>query len=155
MARVIQGAGGGLITPQVSGFIQNMFKGPERGRAFGLFGASIGISTAIGPLLGGLLVQLGGPDVRLAARLLREPADRAAHFSCWRGGGSRLRAEGQQGRRSTLSGVLLFAVAMLLILLPGRRGLARASRCRDRPWWLRRGRGGRARWLFVAWEVYW
>src|SRR6195952_1788862 len=62
VARVIQGAGGGLITPQVSGFIQNMFKGKERGRAFGLFGASIGISTAIGPLLGGLLVQLGGAD---------------------------------------------------------------------------------------------
>ena len=62
VARVVQGVGGGLITPQVSGFIQNLFKGPERARAFGLFGASIGVSTAIGPLLGGLLVQLGGTD---------------------------------------------------------------------------------------------
>src|SRR3954452_16214998 len=46
-ARILQGAGGGLITPQVSGFIQNLFRGEERGRAFGLFGASVGISTAI------------------------------------------------------------------------------------------------------------
>ena len=62
VARVVQGIGGGLITPQVSGFIQNMFRGPERARAFGLFGAMVGISTAIGPLLGGLLVQLGGAE---------------------------------------------------------------------------------------------
>lgn len=48
--------------PQISGFIQNLFKGAERGRASGLFGAGIGVSTAIGPLLGGVLVQIGGVD---------------------------------------------------------------------------------------------
>ena len=62
VARVVQGIGGGMIAPQVSGFIQNLFRGAERGRAFGMFGATVGISTAIGPLLGGLLVNLGGPD---------------------------------------------------------------------------------------------
>ncbi len=51
-----------MIAPQVSGFIQNLFRGAERARAFGMFGATVGISTAIGPLLGGLLVNLGGPD---------------------------------------------------------------------------------------------
>ena len=59
IARVVQGIGGGMIAPQVSGFIQNLFRGPERARAFGMFGATVGISTAIGPLLGGLLVNLG------------------------------------------------------------------------------------------------
>ena len=63
VARVVQGLAGSLISPQISGFIQNLFRGPERARAFGLFGATLGISTAIGPLLGGLLVQLGGPDL--------------------------------------------------------------------------------------------
>ena len=63
VARVLQGLAGGLIAPQTSGFIQNLFRGPERARAFGLLGAAIGISTAVGPLLGGLLVNLGGPDL--------------------------------------------------------------------------------------------
>jgi EmrB/QacA subfamily drug resistance transporter len=60
IARLVQGLGGGLVTPQNSGLIQTLFRGNERGRAFGLFGATVGVSTAIGPLLGGLLIQLGG-----------------------------------------------------------------------------------------------
>jgi EmrB/QacA subfamily drug resistance transporter len=60
IARLVQGLGGGLVTPQNSGLIQGLFRGAERGRAFGLFGATVGVSTAIGPLLGGLLIQLGG-----------------------------------------------------------------------------------------------
>jgi EmrB/QacA subfamily drug resistance transporter len=60
IARLVQGLGGGLVTPQNAGLIQSLFRGAERGRAFGLFGAVVGVSTAIGPLLGGLLIQLGG-----------------------------------------------------------------------------------------------
>lgn len=59
-ARLLQGVAGGVLVPQVSGFIQQMFQGAERGRAFGLLGATIGVSTAVGPLLGGLLIQLFG-----------------------------------------------------------------------------------------------
>ncbi|SHN17643.1 drug resistance transporter, EmrB/QacA subfamily [Actinacidiphila paucisporea] len=59
-ARLVQGVAGGILVPQVSGFIQQMFRGAERGRAFGLLGATIGVSTAVGPLLGGLLIQLFG-----------------------------------------------------------------------------------------------
>jgi EmrB/QacA subfamily drug resistance transporter len=60
IARLVQGVGGGLVTPQNAGLIQHLFRGAERGRAFGLFGAVVGVSTAIGPLLGGLLIQFGG-----------------------------------------------------------------------------------------------
>ncbi|WP_344071608.1 MFS transporter [Microbacterium sediminicola] len=59
-ARFIQGIGAGIQMPQVLGIIQQIFVGKERGRAFGLFGAVISISTAIGPTLGGLLIALGG-----------------------------------------------------------------------------------------------
>lgn len=59
-ARLVQGAAGGVLVPQVSGFIQQLFRGAERGKAFGLLGATIGISTAIGPLLGGLLIEAFG-----------------------------------------------------------------------------------------------
>nr|WP_254045799.1 MFS transporter [Paenalcaligenes hominis] len=63
IARFIQGVGSGLVNPQGVGMIQQYFKGPERGRAFGVFGTTVGVSVAIGPVLGGLLIQLGGPDL--------------------------------------------------------------------------------------------
>src|SRR4051812_11053267 len=59
-ARLIQGAAAGVVNPQVSGLIQQLFEPAERGRPFGLLGATIGISTAVGPLLGGLLIQAFG-----------------------------------------------------------------------------------------------
>src|ERR1700712_5205724 len=60
VARLLQGVAGGMMNPQIIGVIQQLFRGKERGRAFGLFGAVIGISTAVGPLTGGLLLQWGG-----------------------------------------------------------------------------------------------
>jgi MFS family permease len=62
VARILQGVAAGLLMPQVLGLIQQLFVGPERGRAFGLFGAIIGLSTAFGPTLGGLLIAIGGPE---------------------------------------------------------------------------------------------
>jgi EmrB/QacA subfamily drug resistance transporter len=61
-ARLAQGVAGGLLTPQISAVIQQLFRGRERGVAFGLFGAVVGLSTAIGPLLGGLLITAFGED---------------------------------------------------------------------------------------------
>ncbi|WP_326700741.1 MFS transporter [Streptomyces sp. NBC_01754] len=60
VARLLQGAAGGLLAPQISALIQQMFSGHERGRAFGMFGTVVGISTAVGPLLGGVLIQVAG-----------------------------------------------------------------------------------------------
>ena len=58
--RLVQGLAAGIQMPQVIGTIQQLFTGKERGRAFGLFGATIGIATAFGPTLGGLMIALGG-----------------------------------------------------------------------------------------------
>ncbi|HEV7206151.1 MAG TPA: MFS transporter [Jatrophihabitans sp.] len=60
-ARVLQGLAGGLINPQVSGLIQQLFRGDERGRAFGILGTTVGVGTALGPVVGGGLIGLGGP----------------------------------------------------------------------------------------------
>jgi len=60
VARLVQGIAAGTQMPQVIGTIQQLFRGAERGRAFGLFGAIIGIATAFGPTLGGVLIAVGG-----------------------------------------------------------------------------------------------
>lgn len=62
-SRVLQGLCGGLINPQVSGLVQQMFVGRERGRAFGMIGTIVGVGTAVGPLVGGALIALGGPSL--------------------------------------------------------------------------------------------
>jgi MFS family permease len=59
-ARIVQGLGAGLFFPAIGATIQHTFTGPARSRAFGLLGAVIGVSTAIGPLLGGLIIAAAG-----------------------------------------------------------------------------------------------
>ncbi len=46
------------MAPQNSALIQQMFRGAERGRAFGYFGATVGISSASGPIVGGAILAL-------------------------------------------------------------------------------------------------
>lgn len=62
-ARFVQGVGSGFVNPQGVGMIQQYFRGADRGRAFGFFGTTVGVSVAIGPILGGLLIQLGGAEL--------------------------------------------------------------------------------------------
>ena len=59
-ARLVQGLAAGMLTPQNTGLIQELFQGAERGRAFGMLGSTIGISTAAGPVLGGLILTAFG-----------------------------------------------------------------------------------------------
>jgi EmrB/QacA subfamily drug resistance transporter len=58
VARFVQGLMSGLMFPQVLSMIQVTFPPRERGKAFGIYGATIGVATILGPLLGGLLIQL-------------------------------------------------------------------------------------------------
>jgi EmrB/QacA subfamily drug resistance transporter len=55
-ARVAQGVGGALLTPQVLPFITALFSADRRGAAFGVNGAVIGLATVAGPTLGGFIV---------------------------------------------------------------------------------------------------
>ena len=60
LARVVQGAGAGLVSPAALAGAVSGFPPERRGAALGIWGASAGTSNLVGPLLGGLLtVTLG------------------------------------------------------------------------------------------------
>lgn len=57
VARVFQGIGGALLVPGSLALISSCFPPAQRGRAIGTWSGSSGITAAIGPLLGGWLVN--------------------------------------------------------------------------------------------------
>jgi EmrB/QacA subfamily drug resistance transporter len=117
-ARVAQGFAAGLLNPQVSGLIQQLFQGPSRGRAFGWFGATMGVSTAAGPVIGGALVTAFGPEhgwrwvflVNLPIGLVLLPVARRVLPP----------PEGVRKRQESMDpvGVLLLGSGAALLLLP-------------------------------------
>lgn len=158
-ARFAQGIGSGLLSPQGIGMIQQYFRGDERGRAFGYFGTVVGFSVAIGPVLGGFLIEAGGPDIgwRLTflvnvpigitamvlglkwfpKPLFRRPPARVSHGS--------LRAESWLSSLDPIGSVLL-GLAILAILYPFME-----SRGSTMSWALLPV-GVVLVWLWVAWE---
>jgi MFS family permease len=57
IARTLQGVGGALLTPGGLAIIQATFRPEDRARAIGAWSALGGVAAAIGPLLGGYLVE--------------------------------------------------------------------------------------------------
>ena len=126
LARVVMGVGSGLLNPQVSGMIQQFYSGESRGRAFGLFGAVIGVSVAVGPVLsGGLIGWLGDDWGWRASFLINVPlvllgvwaAHRYLPDSAWHRqvGGS---AAGRGRVDLDPVGMVLLAAGTLLIMIP-------------------------------------
>jgi predicted MFS family arabinose efflux permease len=60
LARVIQGAGDGLVSPAALAGAVSGFPPERRGSALGIWGASAGMSNLLGPLLGGVLTVVFG-----------------------------------------------------------------------------------------------
>ncbi|MGP4017130.1 MFS transporter [Saccharopolyspora sp. 5N708] len=148
VARLLQGVAGGLLNPQVLGLLQQLFHGRERGKAFGLFGAVVGISTAIGPLLGGLIIQLAGQEHGWRwVFFVNLPIGVAAVLYGLRV----LPRDGARTRSSSLDlvGVLLLGGGLLCLLLP----LVEQESGHGTPWYLLIIAVVLLA-LFVAWE-YW
>lgn len=57
-ARVVQGAAGALMVPQVFGLMQELFAPAEMGKAFGVYAPVMGLSAMLGPLVSGGLISL-------------------------------------------------------------------------------------------------
>lgn len=56
IGRLLAGAGGAAVFTGAAALLSNAFAGPQRGRAFALFGTTIGLGLALGPTISGALV---------------------------------------------------------------------------------------------------
>jgi EmrB/QacA subfamily drug resistance transporter len=132
VARLIQGAGAGILNPQVVGLVQYLFPPAERGRPFGMLGATVGISTAIGPLLGGVLIHLAGAQEGWRwVFYVNIPVGIAAVVLGWRLIPQRPR-EDRRCESLDPVGVALLGVGVVLLLLP----LVQEQQWRGRAKWL-------------------
>src|SRR5713101_4081883 len=55
-ARILQGIGGAILTPQTLAIITTLFPPERRGAAFGIWGGVAGLATIAGPTVGGAIV---------------------------------------------------------------------------------------------------
>ncbi|GAB3082056.1 MFS transporter [Pedococcus soli] len=151
-ARLLQGIGGGLLNPQVSGLIQTLFRGSERARAFGMLGATIGISTAVGPIAGGVILSLLGADAGWRwIFFVNLPVAVAAVVLALRWIPAAEAHEGAR-RRQDLDpvGVVLLGAGVLALLLPLVES-GRGSSSSSVPGWIA-AVGAALLALFVLWE---
>jgi EmrB/QacA subfamily drug resistance transporter len=117
VARAVQGIGGAIMFAVSLALVAQEFpSGPERGMAMGIYGATIGIAVAIGPLVGGLLTDgLGWQSVFL----LNVPIGVAAIFvTYWKVAESR----DPNATRIDWAGLATASTALFLLVLALLRG---------------------------------
>jgi EmrB/QacA subfamily drug resistance transporter len=92
VARLVQGIGGALLTPGSLAMIESSFRPDDRARAIGAWSGLGGVAAALGPLLGGYLVEavswraiflinlpLGAFVMAMGTRHVPETRDPTAH----------------------------------------------------------------------------
>jgi EmrB/QacA subfamily drug resistance transporter len=62
-ARAVQGLGAAFMVPGSLALISRAYPKEERGKAIGTWAASAAVTSALGPIIGGLALTFGGPDV--------------------------------------------------------------------------------------------
>ena len=60
LARDLQGVGGALMFATSLALLASAYQGRDRGTAIGIWGGTIGVAVAVGPLLGGVLTEAIG-----------------------------------------------------------------------------------------------
>jgi len=108
-ARIVQGAGSGAIPTLGNALIARRFLGGgERSRAFGMIVASVAVGMAIGPLIGGVALELAGWQGAVAFGIVALPT--VVLFA-------RLDSDREAGRRLDLVGAGLIAVTAVAAIV--------------------------------------
>jgi EmrB/QacA subfamily drug resistance transporter len=146
--RAVQGATGGLMTPSVLAMIAAVFPAAQRGRAMVRYGATAGVATSLGPVLGGAIIaaDLGGLGWR-PIFLINLPIGVAALVAA-----VRLLPE-RRGRAGSpdLLGIGLLTLTLMLLCYPLIQGYEN-----DWPAWVFVMLAAvlPASWVFVRWQAY-
>lgn len=152
-ARVLQGAAGALMAPQVLAVIQQLYTPVERIGRLAWFGVIGGLSSIAGPILGGFLIaaNIGGLGWRTVF-LINGPIGLVALLAGW---WLLPRTRGNAATRIDLIGTASFGIAILALLFPllqaektGLHGASLALLLAGVPlllfaWWLLRRRAAR------------
>jgi EmrB/QacA subfamily drug resistance transporter len=98
LARGLQGVGGSMMFATSLALLASAYAGPDRGTAIGIWGATIGAAVAVGPLIGGVLVEwigweaifyvnlpIGGFAILLTLQRVAESSDPHAGGADWLG----------------------------------------------------------------------
>lgn len=151
VGRLLQGLAGGIYVPAVAAFIQLLFQGRERGKAFAIMGSVIGISSALGVIAGGLIIEaFGASEGWRWVFFVNLPIGLIVAFAAIRllPGGD---AHADRSNRMDWLGVLLVSAALTAILVPLIQG-------QQEGWpawtWLTMAAGLIGIVLFAAWQVF-
>jgi EmrB/QacA subfamily drug resistance transporter len=142
-ARVVQGIGAGVLTPQTLSTITRIFPPERRGVAVSLWGATAGVATLVGPLAGGALVDGLGWEwiffVNVPIGII------GLGMALWL-----VPALPTQAHRFDLVGVALSGVGMFLIVF----GLQKGQAAHWEPWiWAMVVAGVGCMSVFVYWQA--
>ena len=112
LARGLQGLGGGAVFPIAFAIIADLYPPEERAKYGALFGAVFGLSSVLGPLLGGFITDsFGWPWIFF----INVPLGLVSLFVCWRLLPPIKHPE--SGRNIDYVGAGLFSAALIPILL--------------------------------------
>lgn len=107
--RVLKGMGAAAMIPGSLALIARTYPREERGRAIGIWAAASALTTALGPILGGIALSLGGPDIWRLLFAINLPLGALALWLLW----TRVR-EDPAGQPNPLDwpGALLISLAL-------------------------------------------
>ena len=82
--RVLKGIGAAAMIPGSLALIARAYPRAERGRAIGIWAAAAALTTALGPILGGVALNFGGPEIWRLLFAINLPLGALALWLLWR-----------------------------------------------------------------------
>lgn len=114
--RLIQGFAGAMLLPQGLGLLRENYAGPDLAKVFGIFGPILGMAGIVGPVLGGMLLEINLFDLGWrAVFLINIPIGIACFAVAWR---YLPRRPGDPAIEIDIVGACLLMGSSVLLVLP-------------------------------------